>query len=134
MKKAIEKANENEIRETMMTYKKLKNRRIVSDRYGMKEYAKTLYLHEARHIFKHRTSMTQYVKLNYKGNKRYESEGWKCDYCLHLDSEDHLLWCEEYESIRENLNLEKDKDLSLYLHKIHISRGKKNKNPVTNFP
>ena len=134
VKKAIEKANENEIRETMMTYKKLKNRKIVSDRYGMKEYAKTLYLHEARLIFKHRTSMTQYVKLNYKGNKRYEAEGWKCDDCLHLDSEDHLLWCEEYESIRENLNLEKDKDLSLYLHKIHISRGKKNSKHVRTFP
>ena len=100
----------------------------------MKEYDKTLNLHEARLIFKHRTSMTQYVKLDYKGNKRYEAEGWKCDDCLHLDSEDHLLWCEEYESIHENLNLEKDKDLSLYLHKIHISRGKKNNKPVRAFP
>ena len=130
----MEKANENEIRETMMTYKKLKNRQIVSDRYGMKEYAKTLYLHEARLIFKHRTSMTQYVKLNYKGNKKYEAEGWKCDDCLNLDSEDHLLWCEAYESIRKNLNLEKEKDLSLYLHKILISRGKKNNKPVKTFP
>ena len=39
----------------------------------MKEYAKTLYLHGARLI--HRTAMTQYVKRNYEGNKKYK--GWK---------------------------------------------------------
>ena len=78
--------------------------------------------------------MTQYVKLNYKGNKKFEAEGWKCDDCLHLDSDDYLLWCEGYESIRENLNLGKDKDLSLYLHKIHNSRGKTNNKPVSTFP
>ena len=68
--------------------------------------------------------MTQYVKLNFKGVKRYEMQGWKWDDCGNLDSEDHLLWCEGYGDLRENLNLDLDKDLSEYLRKIHTKRSK----------
>ena len=75
--------------------------------------------------------MSQFVKLNYKGVKKYEAEGWKCEDCSNLDSEDHLLWCIGYEDIRQGLDLSSDHDLSLYLHKIHLKRSKKNEsNPV----
>ena len=35
VKLAVENANEKEIRDKMLTYKKLKSRKIVSDRYGI---------------------------------------------------------------------------------------------------
>ena len=89
---------------------------------GMKNYMETLSVYEARAIFKHKTSMTQFVKLNYKGTKRYQEQGWKCDECSNLDSEDHLLWCSGYELLRENLDLENEKDLSRYLQKIFLKR------------
>ena len=69
--------------------------------------------------------MSQFVKMNYKGSKKYTAEGWKCEECLELDTEDHLEWCIGYEGFRENLNLENDKDLATYLHKIFMKRSDK---------
>ena len=62
--------------------------------------------------------MTRYVKLNYKGVKKYKAESWKSDECQNLDSEEHLLWCKGYEEIREHWNLENEKELSSYIQKI----------------
>ena len=125
VKDAIKEANENEVKESLMTYKKLKNRKIVHEKYGMKMYTEVLSLNEARTIFRHKTSMTEHVKLNYKGIKRYAAAGWKCEECSNLDSEEHILWCSGYEEFRENLDLENEKDLSKYLQKIYLKRSKR---------
>ena len=69
-------------------------------------------------------AMEGYKKL--KGSMTYTAEGWKCEECLKLNTEDHLRWCTGYKDIRENLNLENDKDLATYLHKIFIKRSDKN--------
>ena len=69
--------------------------------------------------------MTEDVKLNYKGIKRYAAAGWKCEECSNLDSEEHLLWCGGYEEFRENLDLENERDLSKYLQKIYLKRSKR---------
>ena len=66
VKKAILEKNETEIREAMQSKKKLKDRKISQDNYGMKSYVSKLSIHETRNIFKYRSSMTQNVKLNYK--------------------------------------------------------------------
>ena len=90
----------------------------------MKDYVSKLSIYETRNIFKHRSSMTQNVKLNYKGVKKYEQQGWKCEECGNLDFEDHLLWCVGYSDLRESLDLNLDKDLSEYLQKIKNKRMK----------
>ena len=120
VKSAIRKENEREVLEAMNGYKKLKERPIVRESLGMKDYVEKLSLYEARIIFKHKSSMSRYVKMNYKGDKKYKQEGWKCDDCLQLDTEDHLLSCIGYEELRKNLNLEINKDLAAYLHKIYM--------------
>ena len=125
VKGAIHEKNESDLREAMQNKKKLKERKIAQDSYGMKNYVSTLTIHETRNLFKHRSSMTQNVKLNYKGVKKYELEGWKCNECGNLDSEDHLLWCVGYMDLRESLNLDTDKDLSQYLQNIKMKRMKK---------
>ena len=125
VKHAVKKANEKEVLEAMVGYKKLKNRKIVNDKFGLKPYAETLSLYETRLVFKHRASMSQFVKMNYKGSKKYTAEGWKCEECLELDTEDHLIWCSGYKDFRDNLNLESDKDLATYLHRIFIKRSDK---------
>ena len=130
MKSAVDKANEEELRESMLKYKKLRTRNIVEDKYGQKKYVSELSLHQTRTIFKHRTSMTQFVKLNYKGMKSYQKDGWKCEDCSCLDSEDHLLWCEGYEDMRDGLDLEDEKQLSVYLHRIHLKRSKREKRKI----
>ena len=124
VKSAIRKSNEEEVKAALLSYKKLKNRKIAQEIFGMKNYMETLSVYEARTIFKHKASMTRFVKLNYKGNQRYKAEGWKCDECSFLDSEDHLLWCSGYEHIREDLDLGNEKNLSKYLHKIYLKRSK----------
>ena len=126
VKSAIRKENEREVLEAMKGYKKLKERPIVRESLGMKDYVEKLSLYEARIIFKHKSSMSRYVKMNYKGDKKYKQEGWKCDNCLQLDNEDHLLSCIGYEELRKNLNLEINKDLAAYLHKIYMKRTEKN--------
>ena len=39
----------------------------------MKSYAEELFLNQSRIIFRHKTSMTEHVKVNYKRIKRYEA-------------------------------------------------------------
>ena len=109
----------------MMGYKKLKDRKIINDKFGLKKYAENLSVNEARLIFKHRASMSQHVKYNFKASKVYIAEGWKCVECLNLDTKDHLETCNGYGSIRENLDLENGKDLGLYMHKIFLKRSEK---------
>ena len=125
VKDAVKKANEKEVLEAMMGYKKLKDRKIVQDKFGLKPYAETLALYETRLVFKHRASMSQFVKMNYKGSKKYIAEGWKCEESSELDTEDHLRGCIGYEKFRENLNLEDDKDLVTYLQRILIKVTKR---------
>ena len=122
VKKAVTRANEDEVKKVLVSYKKLKNRNIVNEHYGMKPYMETLSVYEARTIFKHKTSITHFVKLNFKGVKKYKAEGWKCDECSQHDSEEHLLWCQGYTHFCENMNLENEKELSQYLHKIFLKR------------
>ena len=86
----------------------------------MKPHMENLSVYETKTVFKHNTSMTQFVKLNFKGVKKYKAEGWKCYECSQLDSEEHLLWCHGYRHFRGKINLEIEKELSQYLHKIFL--------------
>ena len=105
VKASVKDANEAEVKEILVGYKKLKGKPITREQYGMKPYMENLSVFEARTIFKHKTSMTRYVKLNYKGVKKYKAVGWKCEECQNLDSEEHLLWCKGYEEIGEYLDI-----------------------------
>ena len=55
VKSAVDKANEEELRESMLKYKKLRTRNIVEDKYGQKKYVSELSLHQTQTIFKQRT-------------------------------------------------------------------------------
>ena len=65
--------------------KKLKSSKLMEESCEIKEYIKDLNLHDARILFKHRTSMTQYVKFNYKNDKEFAKALWKCE-CGKIDS------------------------------------------------
>ena len=67
--------------------------------------------------------------MNYNGSKAYNAEGWKCEECCKLDTEDHLLDCSGYKELRKNLDLENELELSEYLYKIYEKR--KTNNTVT---
>ena len=63
----------------------------------------------------------------------YSRTLWKCNHCQKMDTESHLLWCDAYKHLRQNKNLNSDKDLCIYLKDIlklrakdHLEKSKKN--------
>ena len=120
MSKAISKANEDEIRKAAEGYKKMKNKISEGEKFECKEYIQALPISQARTLFKHKYSMTDKVKMNFKGDQQYERTLWKCNECSNQDKESHLLWCSGYGDLRQGLDLTEDKDLCTYLQKIDV--------------
>ena len=118
MKKAISKANEQEIRGSTEGYKKMKDKVQNDEKFECKDYLTNLPLSQARTLFQHKYSMTENVKMNYKGDPSYAKSLWKCQKCGNQDSEIHLLWCSGYAELRKDLDLDSDRDLCSYLQKI----------------
>ena len=122
MKKAIAEANEKEIRESMKSYKKVNQTDLGNEAFECQDYISSLSLSQARTFFKHKYSMTQHVKINYKGDQSYAKSLWQCGQCKSQDSELHLLWCSGYEKLREGLDLSRISDLCNYLQHIYKLR------------
>ena len=127
VKKAIHKANENDIRKSLEPYKKVKHLNIGDDKFECKQYLSTLPLEKARTMFKHKCKMTENVKMNFKNDQQFSNSLWRCSSCLNQDTESHLLWCPGYTDMREGLNLNDDSDLCSYLQKIFAVRCKESK-------
>ena len=126
VKNAIMKANTNDLKEEIEEkYKKLKNSELVREDFGRKDYINNLDLLQARTMFKFRSSMTQHVKMNQKSNKAYADALWRCEECGLQDTNSHLLWCAGYEALRDGKDLENDKQLCDYLHKVFLARNEK---------
>ena len=52
-----------------------------SEEYKMKPYFNAMKLSDIRMNFRMKYSMIQTIRLNFKGNKRYKSEGYRCPDC-----------------------------------------------------
>ena len=126
VKSAVIKANSNELKhEIEEKYKKLKKSDLVNEEFDRKDYLKKLNIQQARTMFKFRCSLTQHVKMNQKSNEQYVEALWRYEECGLQDTNSHLLWCTGYESLREGKDLECDRHLCDYLHKIFIVRTEK---------
>ena len=64
------------------------------------------------------------VKMNEKSNPVYAKQLWKCDACLSLDSQSHLMWCPAFATLREGLNVDNDLDVVHYLQNVFKIREK----------
>ena len=96
----------------------MKNKISEGETFECKEYVQALPISQARTLFKHKYSMTDKVKMNFKGDQKYERTLWKCNECSNQDTESHLLWCSGYVDLRQGLDLTNDKGLCIYLQKI----------------
>ena len=65
VREAISKYNEKDLRIKMMSSSKLRSSDMINEKCELKPYLKNLSVTDARHIFKKRASMTQFVKMNY---------------------------------------------------------------------
>ena len=93
---------------------------------GLKQYMKTLNLPDARIKFALRSRMTRYIQMNYKGNPEYKSNEWKCNHCNLPDTQEHVLQCDLYKSLRKNVNLDSDKGLVEYFRNVLKLRKENN--------
>ena len=84
-------------------------------------------LREARTFFRIRSSMIP-AKMNMKGNQKFAEQLWKCDDCLSMDSQSHILWCPAYAPLREGKNLSSDLDLVQYYQAVTKLREEKDEN------
>ena len=125
VKGVIANANENEVRESSESYKKMKKK--IKDSDKCNDCLSSLPLSQVRTFFKHKYSMTESVKINYKGDATFTKLLWKCQECMNQDTEIHLLWCPAYEDLRMGMDLSSDKDLCSYLQKVIQIRCKENK-------
>ena len=82
---------------------------------------------KARIKFKLKTKMMTNVKLNFKNDPKSVKSLWKCPECEQIDSQQHILWCKQYESLRENKDLSTDKDLTSYFQQVMLHRERNNK-------
>ena len=100
LKKKTLKKNENQMKETMKTYKKIED--LIDEKFERKEYIRNLTLEQIRTKFRIRTKM---VKMNMKNN----DENWMCDSCeTAIDNQSHVIWCPAYLKLREDLSFDVD--------------------------
>ena len=97
---------------------------MASEKFQIRPYISELSLSESRTLFKFRSQMTQYVKMNYKNEQQYSKSLCKCDRCQNVDTQSHLLWCPFYKKLRSGKDLQNNKDLCKYLCDIYKDRKK----------
>ena len=125
VKQAIKKENESDLRIQMKSYAKLKHSDMMKDKCEIKPYIKDLSVIDARQIFKKKSSMSRFVKMNYMNEARYVKDLWLCDSCqISTDSMDHVTWCPSYRELRKGRNMDDDKDMAKYLHDVMSIRSK----------
>ena len=107
-------------------YKKLDHKVLKDENGDQQGYLKSLNLPDARLKFALRSKMTKTVQMNYKGEPKYIKNGWKCQDCDVLDTQDHVTRCPAYQQLRVGKNLSCDKDLVEYFRKIIQIRDKCN--------
>ena len=131
VKNSIRREIETDLREKMNTYKKLQVGDFVSENFAAKDYLRLLNLADVRWKFKLRSSMTPTIKMNFKTDKKFAAQLWKCEGCAklsqsgNLDTQQHVLWCEGYADLRVDMDLDNDQHLVAYFRSV-ISRRQNN--------
>ena len=107
----INDLNRSELLKQMIPYKKLDHKLLTNEKFELKPYFKQLNLSQARMKFSLRSLMVKTVKLNYPSDPKYSHDLWTCWHCPQMDSQIHILTCDGYRDLRQDKNLEQDKDL-----------------------
>ena len=100
------------------------HKQLEKEDFETKPYLKKLNLADARLKFALRTRMTRTVQTNFKGDPKFKSNDWKCQECQVLDTQEHIVRCPTYRSLRNEKDLTNDKDLIDYFRKVIDIRSK----------
>ena len=117
VKNSIHDESLKTIRQEFKRFSKLENKNLEDEELEIKPYVKNMKLRNARTNFRIRGSMLK-TKMNMKHNEVFANDLWKCDDCLSMDSQAHIIWCPAYAPLREGKNLKNDADLVTYYQQV----------------
>ena len=125
VKKAIVDANKAELLyQIENNYEKLDYEILKEEQYEIKEYVKSMNMHDGRMKFQIRSKMVKNIAFNYSSDPKYSSRLWHCTHCDRMDSQSHVLTCESYKHLREGKDLSSDPDLVKYFKDVISLREK----------
>jgi hypothetical protein len=119
--KKILKKNKDDLVNMAKNYKKIDSEEMAAEKFERKSYMTDLRMDQARMNFKIKTN----IKLNFKNDPKSVKALWKCPECSHLDSQEHVLWCEGYTDLRMSKDLSRDKELTTYYQQVMNMRERK---------
>ena len=95
----------------------------VSENFELKEYFSHLDVHGARMRFKIATQMVPSIQMNFKSDPKFAANLWTCSGCNSFrDTQDHVIECPGYATLRNNLDLQVDADLVKYFRQVLMVR------------
>ena len=94
------------------------------EKFELKDYIKSLNMHDGRMKFRIRSKMVKNIAFNYSSDPKFSSRLWHCTHCDHMDSQSHVLACNSYKHLREGKDLNSDKDLVKYFRDVLSLREK----------
>ena len=110
------------------SYTKLKYEQYANDTFKRKSYLAGLNISEARMRFKINAGMTPTVKMNFPSDVGFAKQLWTCAGCTDgeiggevvgcRDTQQHVLICPGYAELRQDKNLDDDKDLVHYFSQV----------------
>ena len=77
----VNQLNENELKENIRNYSKVKSEEIEDEKCEIKEYIKQLPYDDALLRFRIRTDMVWGIRCHWKNDSTHEEELWKCWHC-----------------------------------------------------
>ena len=114
VKRACQQRNDEELSNQIQSYKKMSALRNEIVKGNSCFFTETL--ENVRILFRYRVELYE-AKMNYKN--KYTSEGYLCDSCeSESETNSHILFCPSYALIRQNKDLNSDRDLADYLHRV----------------
>jgi hypothetical protein len=129
VKKKIKEINRDDILQLMKKpYKKISYQEHAMDKHQVQPYLKNMNIAQARMKFKLKTEMTPTVQMNFPSSAEFATQLWTCSGCStsrpdgqvvgRRDTQSHIMICPGYSNIRQDLDLENDRDLVDYFSQV----------------
>ena len=84
--KRVYELNRYKILEWSQSYKKLDYTKLSSEKFEVKEYFKSMNIHDCRLYFKIQSLVTPTIRSHFKSDKKFKAEKWICIDCRTLKS------------------------------------------------
>ena len=123
--KSIVSKNKEDPLTLMKPYKKINIDELKNEDFELKTYMKSFPVNQALVKFRLRGRVLHTIKTHFKSDKRFTSELWTWEGCSSsLDTPHHnLRQCASYEDLRQDLDLENEKDVIIFFQRVLQRRG-----------